>query len=49
VAAATQRQAAADRHAAAAHQPWGETLSRRRIGFVLAAVLLGDATHHLRA
>ena len=41
VAAATQRQAAADRHAAAAHQPWGETLSRRRIGFVLAAVLLG--------
>ena len=26
---------------AAVHQPWGETLSRRRIGFVLASVMLG--------
>ena len=25
----------------AVHQPWGETLSRRRIGFVLASVMLG--------
>jgi EmrB/QacA subfamily drug resistance transporter len=41
VAAATALQAAADRQAAAAHQPWGETLSRRRIRFVLTSVLLG--------
>jgi len=31
----------ADALAAAAHQPWGLSLSRRRIGFVIAAVMLG--------
>jgi EmrB/QacA subfamily drug resistance transporter len=41
VAAATEHQAAADRHAAANRQAWGDTLSRRRIGFVLASVMLG--------
>jgi EmrB/QacA subfamily drug resistance transporter len=41
VAAATELQAAADRQAAAAHQPWGETLSRKRVGLVLASIMLG--------
>ena len=41
IAAATEHQAATDRDAAANRQAWGETLSRRRIGFVLASVMLG--------
>ncbi len=41
VAAATEHQETADRHAAANRQAWGDTLSRRRIGFVLASVMLG--------
>ena len=41
VAAATEHQATADRHAAANRQAWGDTLSRRRIGFILASVMLG--------
>ena len=41
VAAASEHQAAADRHAVANRQAWGDTLSRRRIGFVLASVMLG--------
>ncbi len=41
VAAATEHQATADRHAAADRQAWGDTLSRRRIGFILASVMLG--------
>jgi len=41
VAQATEHQASADRQAAAGRQAWGDTLSRRRIGFVLASVMLG--------
>ncbi|HUK78087.1 MAG TPA: MDR family MFS transporter [Thermoleophilia bacterium] len=41
VAQATEHQASVDRHAAASRQAWGDTLSRRRIGFILASVMLG--------
>ena len=41
VAQATEHQASADRQAAASRQAWGDTLSRRRIGFILASVMLG--------
>ena len=41
VAQATEQQASADRQAVAGRQAWGDTLSRRRIGFILASVMLG--------
>jgi len=41
VAQATEHQALADLQATAGRQAWGDTLSRRRIGFVLASVMLG--------
>ena len=36
-----ERQEALHREREAAHQPWGDTLSRRRIVFVLISILLG--------
>jgi EmrB/QacA subfamily drug resistance transporter len=41
VSAATEHQAAVDRHAATNRKSWGETLSRRRITLVLISVILG--------